>query len=143
VTEIDHEMVMPTPHHRPEREWDGQRFVYNRAEGAAWQDFRLPGFRCRDTTIAENTKGVAGVEVVRPAPNGGNSPWAAHDSDIHFTFVMAGTVTLEGEGRSPYDLEEGDAFVIPPHMKTRLCGASEDLELLEVTLPGRFETTLD
>lgn len=143
VTEIDHQMVLPTPHLRPEREWGGQRFVYNRAEGAAWQDFRLPGFICRDTTIAENTKGVAGVEVVRAAPGGGTSPWAAHDTDIHFTFVMAGTVTLEGEGREPYALEQGDAFVIPPRMKTRLVGASEDLELLEVTLPGRFTTRLD
>lgn len=143
VTEIDHQMTLPTPHLRPEREWGGQRFVYNRAQGAEWRAFRLPGFICRDTTIAANTKGVAGVEVVRPAPQGGTSPWAAHDTDIHFTFVMAGTVTLEGEGREPYALEQGDAFVIPPRMKTRLVGASEDLELLEVTLPGRFTTTLD
>ncbi|MCG7622332.1 cupin domain-containing protein [Epibacterium sp. Ofav1-8] len=143
VTEIDHDMRLPTPHYRPEREWDGQRFVYNTAEGAAWQAFRLPGFLCRDTTIAENTKGVAGVQVVRPAPDGGTSPWAAHDTDIHFAFVMAGTVTLEGEGRAPYDLEQGDAFVIPPHMKTRLSAASADLEILEVTLPGQFDTTLE
>ncbi|NIZ15471.1 cupin domain-containing protein, partial [Phaeobacter sp. HF9A] len=143
VTEIDHEMTLPTAQLRPDREWQGQRFVYNRAEGAEWQDFRLPGFICRDTTIAENTKGVAGVEVIRPAPGGGTSPWAAHDTDIHFTFVRSGRVTLEGEGRTPYELEQGDAFVIPPHMKTRLSAASDDLELLEVTLPGRFRTLID
>ncbi|OIQ26908.1 MAG: cupin [Alphaproteobacteria bacterium MedPE-SWcel] len=142
VTEIDHEMTLPTPHLRPDREWDGQRFVFNQAAGAVWQAFRLPGFECRDTSIAENTRGVAGVQVVRPVPGGGSSPWARHDTDIHFTFVMAGTVTLEGEGRRPYDLEQGDAFVIPPHMRSRLSGASADLELLEVTLPGRFRTEL-
>ena len=142
VTEIDHDMTLPTPHLRPDREWDGQRFVFNQAAGAAWRPFRLPGFICRDTTIADNTNGVAGVEVVRPAPGGGTSPWASHDTDIHFTFVMRGTVTLAGEGRDPYDLEQGDAFVIPPQMMTRLSNASQDLELLEVTLPGRFRTTL-
>lgn len=142
VTEIDHEMTLPTPHLRPDREWQGQRFVYNKAEGAPWQSFRLPGFDARDTTIAENTKGVAGVQVVRPATAGADPVWASHDTDIHFTFVMNGTVTLEGEGRDPYPLEEGDAFVIPPAMKTRLSNASADLELLEVSLPGVFNTTL-
>jgi quercetin dioxygenase-like cupin family protein len=141
VTEIDHEMELPTPHARPEREWDGQKFVYNSAKGAEWRDFRLPGFICRDTTIAANTKGVAGVQVVRRGT--GETRWTRHDADIHFTYVMAGTVTLEGEGRDPFDLQQGDAFVIPPGMKTRLSDPSEDVELLEVTLPGVFNTEVE
>lgn len=140
VTEIDHDMTLPTPHLRPDREWDGQRFVFNQAAGAEWHPFRLPGYICRDTTIAENTKGVAGVQVVRRGQ--GDPVWASHDTDIHFTFVMTGQVTLQGEGREPYRLEQGDAFVIPPGMLTRLGDPSDDIELLEVTLPGRFETTL-
>ena len=140
VTEIDHDMTLPTPHHRPDREWDGQKFVYNQAAEAEWQDFRLPGFICRDTTINDNTKGVASVQVIR---NGeGDSPWASHDTDILFTFVMAGQVTLQGEGRDPHALEAGDAYVIPPGMQTRLGDPSDDLELLEVSLPGVFTTTL-
>ncbi len=140
VTEIDHEMELPTPHLRPDREWEGQRFVYNQAKDAEWVPFRLPGYICRDTTIAENTKGVAGVQVVRKGQ--GEPCWSSHDSDIHFTFVMGGEVTLEGEGREPFRLEHGDAFVIPPGMKTRLSDPSSDVELLEVTLPGTFKTTL-
>ncbi len=138
VTEIDHDMTLPTPHLRPDREWDGQRFVHNLAKGAAWTPFRLPGYVSRDTTIADNTKGVAGVQVVRRGE--GDPVWTTHDSDIHFTFVMQGTVTLEGEGRDPYPLEAGDACVIPPGMKTRLSAPSDDIEMLEVTLPGQFET---
>ena len=140
VTEIDHEMTLPTPHLRPDREWQGQRFVYNKAQDAEWVPFRLPGYICRDTTIAENTKGVAGVQVVRRGQ--GQPLWASHDTDIHFTFVMDGKVTLEGEGREPYRLEQGDAFVIPPGMRTRLSDPSDNIELLEVTLPGTFNTTL-
>ncbi|WP_171128690.1 MULTISPECIES: cupin domain-containing protein [unclassified Ruegeria] len=141
VTEIDHDMTLPTPHLRPDREWQGQKFVFNQAEGAEWGPFRLPGYVCRDTTIAENTKGVAGVQVVRKGQ--GQPQWATHDTDIHFSFVMDGQVTLEGEGREPFRLEQGDAFVIPPAMRTRLTDATEDLELLEVTLPGTFNTVLD
>lgn len=141
VTEIDHDMTLPTPHLRPEREWQGQRFVHSLAKDANWQDFRLPGFVARDTTIAENTKGVAGVQVVRRGQ--GDTVWASHDTDILFTFVMNGTVTLEGERRDPFDLEQGDAFVIPPGMKTRLSNPSDDIELLEVSLPGTFKTEID
>ena len=49
-------------------------------------------------------------------------------------------MTLEGEGKDPYRLEAGDAFVIPPGMATRWADPTEDFELLEVALPGRFET---
>lgn len=138
VTEIDHEMTLPTPEERPEREWDGQRFVHNRAEGAEWRPFRLPGFEARDTTITDNTKGVAGVQVVRPS--GGETLWASHDADILFGFVMRGGFTLEGEGKEPFELSAGDAFVIPPGIATRWATPSGDLEVLEVALPGRFAT---
>jgi quercetin dioxygenase-like cupin family protein len=49
---------------------------------------------------------------------------------------------LEGEGREPYRLAPGDAFVIPPGMKTRYAEPSDDIELIEVTLPGTFDTQL-
>ena len=138
VTEVDHEMTLPTPHLRPDREWQGQKFVFNQVAHASWQDARLPGFIARDTTIATNTKDVAGVNVIRRGQ--GEPVWASHDADIHFTFVMEGTMTLEGEGKAPYRLSAGDAFVTPPDMKTRYADPSDDLELLEVTLPGAFVT---
>jgi quercetin dioxygenase-like cupin family protein len=140
VTEIDHDMTLPTPVERPDREWDGQRFVHNLAAGAAFRPFRLPGFEARDTTIADNTKGVAGVQVVRPLARSEGAPWAVHGSDILFGFVMAGGMTLEGEGKEPFALTAGDAFVIPPGMATRWAAPSVDLEILEVSLPGRFGT---
>ncbi len=56
---------------------------------------------------------------------------------------MAGAVTLSDESQPTHALEKGDAFVIPPGMKTRLSGASSDLQLLEVALPGDFATTVE
>ena len=61
--------------------------------------------------------------------------------DILFTFVMGGGMTLEGEGKDPFRLSAGDAFVIPPGMATRYADPTPDLELLEVTLPGNPPTT--
>jgi quercetin dioxygenase-like cupin family protein len=140
VTEIDHEMTLPTPHYRPDREWDGQRFVHDIGKQGLFHPFRIPGFEARDTTINANTGGVASVMVARPT--GQPVPWTAHDGDILFTFVMSGAMTLEGEGKDPYRLAPGDAFVIPPGMATRYSDATPDLELLEVTLPGNPPTRL-
>lgn len=138
VTEIDHSMTLPNGVINREREWDGQRFVNNKVADAVWKPFRIPGFISRDTTISDNTKGVAGVHVVRP--QSGEAPWTTHDSDILFSFVMAGTMVLHGEGKDPYALAAGDAFVIPPDMRTRYADPSDDLEVLEVSLPGIFGT---
>jgi quercetin dioxygenase-like cupin family protein len=140
ITEIDHVMTLPTPDLRPDKEWQGQKFVHNVGSTAEWEEFRIPGYICRDTTINTNTKGVASVQVVRRGR--GQIPWTSHDTDILFTFVMQGGLTLEGEGKEPYRLEPGDAFVIPPGMGTRYAEPTDDVELLEVTLPGRFKTTI-
>ncbi|OZA03514.1 MAG: cupin, partial [Rhodobacterales bacterium 17-64-5] len=128
VTEIDHEMTLPTPHLRPEREWDGQRFVHDIGKEASFHPFRIPGFKARDTGVQKSTRGVASVMVARPT---GEAPWTVHDGDILFGFVMQGEMTLEGEGKDPYRLSPGDAFVIPPGMATRYSTATPDLELLE------------
>jgi|GEM_PF-18225 len=137
VTEIDHEMTLPTAQHRPEREWEGQKFVHDIGSDGVFKPFRIPGFEARDTGILAATKGVASVMVARPV---GEAPWTVHDGDILFTFVMQGGMTLEGEGKDPFRLSPGDAFVIPPGMATRYSDATPDLELLEVTLPGNPAT---
>ncbi len=136
ITEIDHDMTLPTPHHRPDREWAGQRFVHNRAQDAIWKPHVFAGFAARDTTISDNTGDVAGVQVLR---KGADTPtWVTHDADIYFCFVMQGTLTLEGEGKDPFALQTGDAFVVPPGMAVRYASPSDDITLLEVTLPGKF-----
>jgi quercetin dioxygenase-like cupin family protein len=139
VTEIDHAMTLPTPHLRPAREWDGQRFVHNIGATGVFVRFRIPGFVARDTTINANTRGVASVLVARP--DGASAPWTRHSGDILFSFVLSGAMTLEGEGKDPFRLSPGDAFVIPPGLATRYSATTPDLELLEVSLPGNPATT--
>ena len=140
VTEIEHDMALPTSQLRPDREWQGQRFVHNVAAGAEWGASRLPGYDARDTTISANTKGVAGVTVLRPS--GLPPTWTAHDADILFSFVMSGGLTLQGGEKDGQRLAAGDAFVIPPGLETRYLDPTHDLELLEVALPGVFHTSV-
>ena len=142
VTEIDHTMTLPTPDLRPDREWDGQKFVHNVGATGAFHPFRIPGFEARDTTVDAATRGVASVMVARPMTNAfaAQHPWTAHDGDILFTFVMSGHMLLEGEGKAPFRLSPGDAFVVPPGLATRYSEMTEDLQLLEVSLPGNPPT---
>ncbi|MEM1232606.1 MAG: cupin domain-containing protein [Pseudomonadota bacterium] len=138
VTTIDHALELPTDTLRPDRVFGGQTFVHHRVDEARWHPARLPGFISRDTGVAGHTQGVAGVHVLK---RGDGAPGRArHNGGILFGFVIAGRITLEGDGQHPTDLAAGDAFVIPPGMATRLAQPSDDIEILEVALPGTFET---
>ena len=140
ITTIDHHMTLPNGQGDPAREWQGQRFVHHVKDRATWQPFRIPGFIARDTGIAAGTKGVANIQVARF--EGGTPPATMHDTDIHFTFVLEGTMTLRAKGQPDKDLSPGDAFVIPPGMAAQYADCSADLELLEATLPAGFTTTV-
>lgn len=140
ITTIDHSMTLPNGLGDPAREWQGQRFVHHVKDKALWQPFRIPGFLCRDTGIAAGTKGVANIQVARF--DGTPPPATIHDTDIHFSFVLEGSLTLRAAGQPDRDLSAGDAFVIPPGMAAQYCDCSADLELLEATLPAGFTTTV-
>lgn len=141
VTTVDHMMQLPTPVVRPDRDFDGQIFCRSRAADAVWKPWRIAGFQARDTGIGTATRGVASVQVVRSSgPDSNDSSVTSHTSDILFTFVLAGSVTLAAAGQGAHRLEEGDAYVVPPGLKTALTDPSTDLQLLEVSLPARFET---
>jgi len=139
ITTIDHDMTLPNGQGDPAREWQGQRFVHHVKDQAIWQPFRIPGFCCRDTGINDGTKGVASIQVARF--DGGTPPGSRHDTDIHFTFVLEGSLRLEADGQEARMLNPGDAFVIPPGLSAQYCDCSDDLELLEASLPGSFTTT--
>ena len=138
ITTIDHDMELPNGQPNPLRRFQGQRFVHHKVEDATWTPFRIPGFEARDTGISDGTTGVAGVQVARRSS--GQTEWTTHDCDILFNFVIAGTMTLTSADRAPFALVPGDAFVVPPQMPVRYDDLSDDLELLEVSLPGVFKT---
>ena len=98
-TTIDHDMELPTDELRPNRVFLGQKFVHCQAHDAEWLPYRLPGFEHRDTGICDGTQGVASVQVARFT---GETPKPTqHSSDILFTFVLEGSLTLTGECLDP------------------------------------------
>jgi quercetin dioxygenase-like cupin family protein len=141
VTTVDHEMTLPTAVVKRERNFGGQTFCRSEAAAAVWTPWRIPGFEGRETGINAATRGVASVQVARPA-SAAHGQVTSHASDILFAFVLSGSVRLQAEGHGTHAISEGDAFVIPPNLRTAFSDASDDLRLLEVALPGSFETTV-
>ncbi len=139
VTTIDHDLTLPTPARNPDRVFGGQKFRHHKAAEAVWQPWRIAGFETRDTGIADATLGVASVQVARRRDSASEQT-TSHQTDILFTFVLEGAMTLRARGRDSQALTAGDAFVIPPDTRTAYANCSSDLELLEVSLPGSFET---
>ena len=137
MTTIDHDMVLPTKDYRPDREFQGQRFCHHKKEEAEWLPWNADGFEYRETGIAEATKGIESVQVARFAKSGSAPQPTIHNADILFTFVKQGKLTLEADNQETQNLNKGDAFVIPPDLNYQFRNCSEDLELLEVRLPGR------
>ncbi len=143
VTTIDHDLTLPTRALNPERDFGGQKFCHHKVAEAVWQPWRMAGFEARDTGIIEATGGVANVQVARPIAgrHGADADRStSHKTDILFTFILEGAMTLRGQGRDSQDLTAGDAFVIPPDTRVTYTNCSSELELLEVALPGAVET---
>ncbi len=141
-TRADHEMTLPTGRNDPRRSFGVQRFVRHEVATAAWlpwdrSGIAQPGFEHRDLGIADATDGCAGVRVVRAAGGGGSTVALAHAGEFMFGFVLAGTMHLDCAGPGgPVALGDADTFVIPAGMVHRWTNCSEDLAVLDVTLPA-------
>lgn len=143
VTTIDHDMELPNGAVNPNRDWQGTQFIHHKEEEASWSAWRIPGWESRDTDIGAATKGVAGVHVCRPLQFSTEAVWTSHNTDILFTFVKEGNMTLEVTGENPVELVAGDAFVLPPFIKCRYTDMSTNCELIETALAADFETDTD
>jgi quercetin dioxygenase-like cupin family protein len=134
-TFADHELALPTPIVKTDRSFGEQRFVRHEALAATWRPWHVEGFEHRDTGIASATNGLAGVRVIRRCGEVSARP-RGYDGEMLFAFVLRGAATLRCSGRDPERLAEADAFVVPSGLPYALTECSEDVELLEVTLPG-------
>jgi len=142
ATHADHQMALPTKQVRVHREFHGQRFVRHVAHAAQWQPWRCSGFEFRDTGIGDATDGLAGARIVRWQPSRMDSlPLLAYRADLEFlfTFVLQGSVSLQREKHALERLQAGDCFTMPAGQRYGMTECSNDLEFLEVSLPGVVE----
>jgi len=98
-------------------------------------------FEYRDLGIARATDGRCMAQVIRARPGGeGHTGRHFHELDLQLVYILKGWITFDYEGVGEVRLEAGDCVHQPPGIRHSEIDHSDDLELLEVTLPAEFTT---
>ena len=66
--------------------------------------------------------------------------WHKHNLDFQIYYVLRGWVKFDYEGVGEVTAEAGSCVHQPPGIRHAEVAHSDDLELLEITLPAEFET---
>ena len=98
-------------------------------------------FEYRDLGIRQATNNAAVMHVIR-AREGTHATgeWHLHKVHLQIVYVLKGWAIFEYEGQGQHKLEAGTCVHQPPGIRHREIAHSEDLELIEIVLPGQFET---
>ncbi|MCO6418147.1 cupin domain-containing protein [Siccirubricoccus sp. KC 17139] len=99
-------------------------------------------FRYRDLGVQAATGGKLRAQIME-AITGMTEPtgWHTHQCEAQFVYVLKGWVELEFEDGTRTRSEAGDAILIPGGMKHNEIATSDDVEILELSIPGDMATT--
>lgn len=128
--------------------WKGQAFSISHADGSGTTESHFEGglrafFEYRDLGIAAATGGSYVAHVIRAVPGRHAEPtWHVHDLDFQMVYILQGWVVFEYEGQGEVTLRPGTCVLQPPGIRHREVRHSDDLELIEICSPAKFETTL-
>lgn len=98
-------------------------------------------FEYRDLGIAAATGGKVMAHVIRAKPGAhGGFAWHKHNLDFQMYYVLKGWVRFNYEGVAEVTSRAGSCVHQPPGIRHAEVAHSDDLELIEITLPADFET---
>jgi quercetin dioxygenase-like cupin family protein len=118
-----------------------QGFVVSHATDARYTRGLRSFFEYRDLGIQRATEGRVQAHVIRAASGAEFSGQPhLHRTTFQLVYVLKGWIEFEYEGQGVVRLEAGSCVHQPPEIRHRELGHSEDIEMLEVVLPGSFET---
>jgi quercetin dioxygenase-like cupin family protein len=102
-----------------------------------------PYFAYRDLGVDKATGGAFGAHVIRAVPGThATGQWHTHALGFQFVYVLNGWVEFEYEDIGFVRLEKGSTAYQPPMVRHREVRHSDDVELLEIVMPGEFPTTV-
>ncbi|HEX3861466.1 MAG TPA: cupin domain-containing protein [Stellaceae bacterium] len=98
-------------------------------------------FTYRDLAVKDASNGRMRAQVMK-AITGMTVPtgWHYHTCDGQFVYALKGWVELEFETGETLRLEPGDSVFIPGGMPHNELRTSDDVEILEVSVPGELGT---
>ena len=118
-----------------------QGFVATHRKDAHFERGLRSFFEYRDLGIKHATQGRVAAHVIRAAAGTEfSSQPHRHRTTFQLVYVLKGWIEFEYEGQGAVRLEAGSCVHQPPGIRHRELGHSDDVEMLEVVLPGDFET---
>jgi quercetin dioxygenase-like cupin family protein len=110
-------------------------------ETAPFVPGRREFFTYRDLGVTDASNGAMRAQVMS-AITGMTAPtgWHYHVCDGQFVYALKGWVELEFETGERLRLEAGESLFIPGGMRHNELRTSDDLELLEVSMPAAMGT---
>ena len=117
------------------------KLVHSTPANSPYVPGRREFFKYRDLGVKDATGGLARAQVMS-ATNGLTRPtgWHYHQCDAQFIYVLKGWVDLEFENGEKHRVAEGDSMLIPGGMRHNETAAAEDIEILELSIPGELGT---
>ena len=99
-------------------------------------------FEYRDLGVKQATGGRAGAHVIRAIPDHKGKGGVHRHGGLEFqlVYVLRGWVRFWYDGRGEVLLKPGSCVHQPPGIVHQEVDHSDDLELLEITLPAEFST---
>jgi quercetin dioxygenase-like cupin family protein len=120
----------------------GYKFSASHAKDAVYKSGGLRScFEYRDLGIADATGGRAMAHVIRARKgDGAGFGWHKHVLEFQMYYVLKGWIEFDYEGAGVVRAEAGSCVHQPPGIRHAEMAHSDDLELIEITLPAEFET---
>ena len=116
-------------------------FAVSHAREAHFERGLRSFFEYRDLGIKSCTDGRVEAHVIRAvlgAPFSGQPH--LHNTTFQLVYVLNGWIEFEYEGQGVVRLEAGSCVHQPPSIRHREVAHSDDVEMLEIVMPGNFET---
>ena len=123
------------------RPTEKMKLAISTAKDARYVPGRRHFFQYRDLGVTEATAGRMRAQVTSAkSAMDRETGWHYHTCEMQFVYVLKGWIDLEFAGGKKARFGAGDSVMIPggtPHQET---ATSEDLELVEISVPAEMGT---
>jgi len=120
-------------------------FSVSLSKDACYADGLRPFLEYRDLGIKNATSGRFRAHVLRVKKGADHSTLHStglhqHRLDFQMIYILKGSIRFTYEGHGEHTFGPGDCCLQPPGIVHNELDCSDDLELLEITSPGEYET---
>jgi len=119
----------------------GQKLAHSNIETAPSVSGRRSFFTYHDLGVTEGSNGALRAQVMKTKA-GLSEPtgWHYHACEGQFVYVLKGWVDLEFENGEKMRCNAGDSLYIPGGMRHNETATSQELEILELSVPSDMGT---